>query len=469
MDNPVPDSITSGFLSQILDSMAEGVFTLDTSGTITSWNRAMEKITGYSRDEALGRPCSILNFSSCMTHACPRDINECKILKKGSCQPRECLLTARNGQSVLVIKQAAIVRSDEGKVLGIVETLTDLTELEKARQKADEASLLLARHYGMNNIVGDSRPMRRVFHRIRAAAASRATVLIQGETGTGKEMVASAIHYNSRESHQPFVTINCSALSETLLESELFGHVKGAFTGAIKDRQGRFEDADGGTIFLDEVGDLSPAIQVKLLRVLQERQIERVGDSRSRPVDIRVITATNRNIKELVKQGIFREDLYYRLKVFPIYLPPLRDRKKDIPLLVDHFVRQQNRISRRRIRGVNSEAMRLFMLHDWPGNVRELENAIQHAFVICGRNMITAADLPEELTNMSFWAEPHALGKSRKKELQNKKPGLDRAKLWQLLENCGWNKAEVGRQLGVSRTAVWKYMKKLDIPLRPPE
>lgn len=468
MNNTIPDTITSGFLHQILDSMAEGVFTLDTSGIITSWNRAMEKITGYTRDEALGSPCSILNFSSCMTHICPRDINECGILKRGSCQPRECLLTTRTGQSVLVIKQAAIVKSDAGKVLGIVETITDLTELEKARQKAEEASRLLARHYGMNNIVGDSRPMRKVFHRIRAAAASRVTVLIQGETGTGKEMVASAIHYNSRESREPFVTINCSALSETLLESELFGHVKGAFTGAIKDRQGRFEEADRGTIFLDEVGDLSPSIQVKLLRVLQERKIERVGDSRSRPVDIRVITATNKNLKDLVSRGVFREDLYYRLKVFPVYLPPLRDRKKDIPLLVDHFVRQQNRISRRRIKGVNSEVLRLFMLHDWPGNVRELENAIQHAFVICGRSMITAADLPEELTNRSSAAEHTGPGKNQKR-LQDRNTSLDRARLWQLLDSSGWNKAEVGRRLGVSRTAVWKYMKKFDIPLRPPE
>ena len=457
------------FLSQILDSMAEGVFTMDTQGRITSWNRAMERITGYPAAQVLGRYCTFLGFSKCLGQVCPENINSCGILEQGYSEPRECVLMHKQGRDVPVIKQANLVRNDQGEPLGIVETITDMSELEKAKQKAEEASRLLTQHFSLYSIIGRSQAMQEVFHRLQAAADSSAAVLIQGETGTGKELIANAIHYNSKYANQPFVTVNCSALSETILESELFGHVKGAFTGAIYNRQGRFEQAHGGSIFLDEIGDLSPRIQVKLLRVLQEREVERVGDSKPRKVDIRVITATNYDLEDLVSRGEFRQDLYYRLKVFPISLPALRERREDIPLLISHFIRQQNEMTGKNVQGVEHQGLRLLMDHDWPGNVRELENAIQHAFVLCSGDKIKAADLPREITtgkSLKAASEPGMAGKYS--QVGRQPLYLDKDRLEELLYEHGWNKAQVARSLGVSRTAVWKYMKKWSIPLQDP-
>ncbi|MFO7875033.1 MAG: sigma 54-interacting transcriptional regulator [Desulfovermiculus sp.] len=456
------------FLNQIMDSMAEGVFTLDTQGRITSWNRSMEQITGYDSSEALGRSCEILGFSRCLGRVCPADVRECGILEHESPEAKECVLRHREGRDIPVIKQARVVKDEEGQVIGIVETVTDMTELHKARHKAEEARHLLSEHYRFANILGKSQAMQEVFSRVRAAADSRSTVLIHGESGTGKELIARAIHYNSEQAEQPFVTVNCSALTETLLESELFGHVKGAFTGAVKDRRGRFEEAHGGSIFLDEIGELSPSIQVKLLRVLQEREVERVGESRSRKIDIRVIGATHRDLESLLAQGAFRQDLYYRLKVFPIHLPPLRERREDLPLLVSHFIAQQSRETGKRITGIEPQAMRLILDYEWPGNVRELENAVEHAFVLASQDMIRVNDLPGEIA--SIRKNRHQV----KEGLEQKAPvrrgagsQVDREQLLELLHMCQWNKAEVARQLNISRTAVWKYMKKWNIPLKP--
>jgi len=454
------------FLNQIMDSMAEGVFTLDTQGRITSWNRSMEKITGYDASQALGRSCEILGFSRCFGKVCPADVNECGIFGHEHPEARECVLRHREGRDIPVIKQARVVKDDDGQVIGIVETVTDMTELHKARHKAEEAGRLLSEHYSFANILGKSQAMQEVFSRIRAAAASRATVLIQGESGTGKELIASAIHYNSDQADQPFVTVNCSALTESLLESELFGHVKGAFTGAVRDRRGRFEEAHGGSIFLDEIGELSPTIQVKLLRVLQEREVERVGESRPRKIDIRVIVATHRNLDSLAAQGLFRQDLFYRLKVFPIPLPPLRERRKDLPLLVSHFIAQQNDATGKKIKGVEPQAMRLIMDSPWPGNVRELENAVEHAFVLADQDMIRVNDLPREVQAGLAGNQPATAPVEEQVPARRRATSQpDREQLLELLQACGWNKAEVARRLGVSRTGVWKYMKKWGIPL----
>ncbi|PIP39150.1 MAG: diguanylate cyclase, partial [Desulfobacterales bacterium CG23_combo_of_CG06-09_8_20_14_all_51_8] len=298
----------------------------------------------------------------------------------------------------------------------------------------------------------------------QAAANSDATILIQGESGTGKELVAGAIHYNHDRFDKPMVTVNCSALSESLLESELFGHVKGAFTGAHRDRKGRFEEADGGTIFLDEIGDISPFIQLKLLRAIHEKQIERVGESKKRSVDIRIITATHKDLFAMVAQGLFREDLYYRLKVFPIFIPPLRERKKDIPLLIAHFINQFNRKTGKAITGLTSDALRVLMDHHWPGNVRELENAIEHAFVLCNTDQINIVDLPVEIRQMGY--PPIAATATEHHPIRL---AITRERLMTMLNECGWNKAEVGRRMGKSRTSVWKYMKKWGIPLEMPE
>ena len=335
------------FVKLLLESLGDGVFTLDSEGFITSWNPAMLRITGYGADEAIGKSCGLMCFSQCFGKQCPINPNKCGIFDSGKVDPTECYLKHKSGRSVPVIKNARVIRKPDGSVIGIVEAVTDLTELEKARKKMAEDSLRLGEFYQFENIIGKSHVMQQVFLSIKAAAACNANVLIQGESGTGKELVAGAIHFESDRKNSRMITVNCSALPESLLESELFGHIRGAFTGALRDRKGRFEDADGGTIFLDEIGEISPLIQLKLLRVLEEHSIERVGESKSRKINIRIITATNQDLFQLVNAGDFREDLYYRLKVFPIYPPPLRKRKEDIPLLVNHFIDVFNQKSKK--------------------------------------------------------------------------------------------------------------------------
>jgi two-component system, NtrC family, response regulator HydG len=452
------------FINHIIHAMADGVFTMDVGGRISSWNQSMERISGYSAQEALGKTCELLQCNRCFGKDCPADIAKCQIIEQGRSEVKECRLRHKKGHDVDVIKNASVVKDDRGHILGVVETVTDMTELNLARQRAEEAYARLGELHRMDNIIGKSKAMQEIFAAISAAAASEATVLIQGESGTGKELVAGAIHYNGQRSEGPLVSVNCSALTETLLESELFGHVKGAFTGANRDRIGRFEAASGGTIFLDEIGELSAYIQVKLLRVLQEREIERVGDHSKRRIDIRIIAATHQDLLTKVREGHFREDLYYRLKVFPIHLPPLRKRREDIPLLANHFITLMRQRTGKHIKGLSSSALRAFMEHSWPGNVRELENAIEHAFVLCNRKQILVSDLPIEMRERDkeeVCAENVAGGR----RVVKKK--LTRETLLSLLTECGWNKAEVGRRVGVSRTAIWKYMKKWNIPLKP--
>ena len=451
------------FVQQIIDFMAEGVFTLDEAGRISSWNPAMEKITGYGIEEALGKTCDLLQFSRCINKVCPTGLKECGLIKKGKTEPKECHLRHRDGRDVPVIKNARVVRNKDGRIIGVVETVTDLSELSEARRRAEEATRRLGEMFTFGNLIGKSRAMRDVFAAIRAAAASDAAVLIQGESGTGKELVAGAIHHNSSRAGKPLVTVNCSALSESLLESELFGHVRGAFTGAMRDRRGRFEEADGGTVFLDEVGELSPFIQVKLLRVLQEREIERVGESVRRKVDLRILAATHQDLHARVQQGLFREDLFYRLKVFPIHLPPLRERREDIPLLLNHFMTRLNQKTGKDIRDPSESAMRAFLDHPWPGNVRELENAVEHAFVLCQGGRIEVDHLPREIREGPRWA---GFKKPSTPSRQGTAKAVTQEKLIDLLHASGWNKAEVARQLGISRTAVWKLMKKWNIPLK---
>ena len=463
-DNRVA-KIDPRFAGLLLDAMADGVFTLDKQGRISSWNPAMERITGYKPSEAIGQSCMMLNFSRCLTKSCPGGMLECGIYQKGAVDNKECSLRHKNGQDVPILKSARIVKDKQGDVIGVVETVNDLTELQKARRAAEEANRRLAEMHRMGNIIGKSQATLQVFAGIKAAAASEATILIQGESGTGKELVAGAIHFHSERKDGPLVTVNCSALPESLLESELFGHVRGAFTGAIRDRVGRFEEAGGGTIFLDEIGEISPFIQVKLLRALQEKEIERVGESSRRKVDIRIITATNRDLYSRVQEGHFREDLYYRLKVFPIHVPPLRERREDIVLLVNHFIDSQNKKTGKHIRRLSEAAMRILLDYNWPGNVRELENAIEHAFVLCAGDEIDVFDLPVEIRRMEYQPMAASRPASPSQPLPRRSQ-LTRSLLMDLLESCEWNKAEVARQVGMSRTAIWKYMKKWNIPLK---
>ncbi len=462
------------FLNQIIDTMAEGLFTLDDKGIITSWNKSMENITGYASQEAVGKTCAIIECSRCFGHKCPANVKKCGVIEHGMTEAKECFIRHRDGHEVAVIKNARLVVDDQDQILGIVETITDLTELKKVKKAAEDAQGKLVKSYRLGNIIGKSIVMQNIFESIRAAANSKATILIQGESGTGKELVAGAIHYNSTYRSNPFVIVNCSALSESLLESELFGHVKGAFTGAHKDRKGRFEEADGGTIFLDEIGELTPYIQVKLLRVIQEREVERVGDSKKRKIDIRIITASHKDVYQLTREGKFREDLYYRLKVFPIHIPPLRERKEDIPLLVSLFIKKGNERENKSIRGVDNDGMKKLLAHSWPGNVRELENAIEHAFVICSTERIALNDLPVEIIEGTYSSRNSGMKPADDRGItpessvpgKRKRIDLNRESLVDLLEQCNWNKAEVGRRIQKSRTAVWKYMKKWDIPLQ---
>jgi PAS domain S-box-containing protein len=456
-------------INTVLESIADGVFTVDTSGRITSWNRAMERITGFSADEAMGQPCSIIECSQCAGGGCPESLHDCRILSMGEVDSVECSLRHKDGGEIPILKSARVLRDDAGAAFGVVETLTDLTELQRARRRADEATRRLSDAHQFANIIGKSSAMRQVFTALERAAASEAAILIQGPTGTGKELAAGAIHYQGARAQGPLVTVNCSALSESLLESELFGHVRGAFTGAVRDRAGRFEEAQGGTVFLDEIGEVSPLIQVKLLRVLQEHTVERVGESRTRKVDIRIIAATNRDLMQRVREGYFREDLYYRLKVFPITMPSLRERREDIPLLVDHFIRKFNQKTGKSVQRADASAMRMLMDYHWPGNVRELENAIEHAFVLAAGEELGLFDLPVEIRRNEFEPRAHAQAYAAPAQAPARRRGtLHKDELLARLQESNWNKAEVGRRVGLSRTAVWKYMKKWDIPLENP-
>jgi two-component system response regulator HydG len=456
------------FIDQIIDSMADGVFTMDTGGRISSWNPAMARISGYSAEEALGKTCKIMQFSRCFGKKCPANLESCGIVKHGFAEVKECILQHKDGHEVPVVKNANVVRDENDEIVGVVETVTDLSELNKVRHAEEEALLRLRELHRLDNIIGKSHAMQKVFEAIRLAAACDTTVLVQGESGTGKELVAGAIHYRSDRARFPLVTVNCSALPESLLESELFGHLKGAYTGAIRDRVGRFEQANSGTVFLDEIGELGSHMQVKLLRVLQEREIERVGESRKRKVNIRIIAATHQDLHRKVQEGQFRDDLYYRLKVFPIYLPPLRIRKDDIPLLASHFIQKQNEKTAKEINGISQHAMRVLMNYSWPGNVRELENAVEHAFVLCQKARIDVADLPAEIRRGDYAPFRDEVAYMPGNLPPRTRIKITRETILKILDECEWNKAEAARRVGLSRTAIWKYMKKWNIPLKNP-
>ncbi len=450
--------LTKECIESILQSMAEGLLMVDKSGVIRFCNRGLEVMTGLPSQEIIGKKCSDIMDCACDS------MSKCPLITgNGSISNQECLLKRADGTRLYVLKNGRVIRDETGDVVGGVETLTDISALKLAERKNALLEEKVIRETGrFHALVGKGPAMQQVFELIDLAAASNATVLITGETGTGKELAARTIHERSSRSNGPMVKVNCSALPESLLESELFGHVRGAFTGAVKDKAGRFELADGGTLFLDEIGDVSPYIQVKLLRFLQEREFERVGESITRRSDVRIIAATNRDLRDLVRSGDFREDLFYRLKVFPIHLPPLRERKEDIVLLINHFIEKFNKQTGKSISGLAPEAAIAIMDYCWPGNIRELENAIEHAFVTCREKEIGIFDLPLEIRKAEMRSSvcksvPTAAEVPRKRNIP------DAETLHRTLERFKGNRSRTAQALGIDRTTLWRHMKRLGI------
>ncbi len=371
----------------ILDSINEGVFTVDHQWRITTFNRAAERITGVRRQDALGRQCSDVFRASICEEACAlrRTLSSGKPVVGVTAN-----IIGVNGSRIPIRISTALLRAPGGEIAGGVETFQDLSYVEQLRKELES-------RYTFEDIVGRSAAMQSLFEILPQIAASPSTVLVEGESGTGKELVARAMHHLSPRGKKRFVAVNCAALPDALLESELFGYKAGAFTDAKKDKPGRFALADGGTIFLDEIGDISPAMQVRLLRVLQERSMEPLGATEPVKVNVRVLAATNKNLQQLVHEGKFREDLFYRIRVVYLKIPPLRERREDVPLLVDHLVAKFNRLQEKDIGGVSPEVMARLMEHDYPGNVRELENIVEQAFVLCRGGRIEIEHLPVEL------------------------------------------------------------------------
>ncbi|MDD3846220.1 MAG: sigma 54-interacting transcriptional regulator [Syntrophorhabdaceae bacterium] len=429
----------------ILDSINEGVFTIDLDWRITSFNQAAERITGVSREDSVGRLCSeVFHANVCE--------NECSLRKTFETGKPVVNATAHivnnKGFTVPIRISTAILKNKDGNVIGGVETFQDLSQVEQLRKE------LHSRHT-FEDIVGRSSAMIRLFEMLPLIAGSSSTVLIEGPSGTGKELFARALHNLSPRRKKRFVAVNCAALPDTLLESEFFGHKAGAFTDAKRDKMGRFALAHGGTIFLDEIGDISPALQVRLLRVLQERIVEPLGATEPLKVDVRVIAATNKDLGSLVKEGRFREDLYYRIHVIHLALPSLKDRREDIPLLVDHIVAKYNHLQGKNIAGVSFEASTRLMGYDFPGNVRELENIIEQAFVLCGGDVIELHHLPPEL-------RPDLISPARDSGLTSLK-ATERHLIVETLRRYGGNRKRAARDLGINASTLYRKIRDLKI------
>ena len=425
----------------ILDSINEGVFTVDHQWRITAFNRAAERITGVRRQDAIGRQCSDVFRANICEEACA-------LRRTLSCGKPVVGATANiigvNGHRIPIRISTALLRNQAGEVTGGVESFQDLSYVEQLRKE-------LEARYTFEDIVGRSPAMQNLFEILPQIAASFSTVLIEGESGTGKELFARAIHHLSPRSKKRFVAVNCAALPDALLESELFGYKAGAFTDAKKDKPGRFALADGGTIFLDEIGDISPAMQVRLLRVLQERSIEPLGATGPMKVNVRVVAATNKSLSQLVQDEKFREDLFYRIRVIHLRIPSLKERREDIPLLVDHLVAKFNRLQEKDLSGVSAEVMARLMEHNYPGNVRELENILEQAFVLCREGQIEVQHLPIELRpSGSATAAEAAPTDMRSAQRQMIEAALTR--------NSG-NRRQAARELGINPSTLYRRLK----------
>ncbi len=446
----------SRYWKTIVETMADGLMVVDPAGIIVSVNTAMEKLTGYSRSEIVGQSCSVLGCDVCAKERSDGMDKHCALFKKQRIRRAKCTVRKKDGSLLHAIKNASILKDSSEHVIGGVETLTDLSEMMNRDRLISNLRRELSGKNSFHGIIGASSVMQQMFDLISSAAQSDAPIVIYGESGTGKEMVAEAIHALGQRKNGPFIKVNCAALNESLLESELFGHVKGSFTGATQTRIGRFEAANQGDIFLDEIGDMPLTVQVKLLRVVQEKQIERVGDHKGIPADVRIISATHRDLGQLIAKGQFREDLYYRIGVIPVHLPALRERREDIPLLINSFIARLRLKTEKAISGMSSEAFEILNACEFPGNVRELMNIIEYAFVLCPGGDILPLHLPNHLmrgksANVTENPEKH------------ESSAEERKKLVDALVSAKGNKAEAAKILGISRVSLYNRLKKYNI------
>ena len=433
---------------QILESISDGVFTVNKDWQITSLNKSGEKLLGISREEAIGKLCSEVFKSSVCETSCPlRQTleNETPIINK------LCYIINSEGHRIPISISTAVLRDKKGQIVGGAETFRDLSEIEALKNE-------LTAKYKIGDFISHSPAMKRIFELIPALANSSSTVLIQGETGTGKEILAKAIHSSGDRQKEPFIAINCGAIPENLLESELFGYKKGAFTGANNDKPGRFAQAGKGTIFLDEIGEISLALQVKLLRVLQEKTYEPLGSNKSKTTNARIIAATNKDLKKMIKSGTFREDLYYRINVINLKVPPLKDRIQDIPYLVDHFINRFNHLQHRQVSEISPEIINALMAYHWPGNIRELENSIERAFILCSGNTLELSCFSEEITG-NIPPRPSPEANMINKTMQE----TERQLILATLKRNNFNRAATAKELRIHKTTLYRKIKALNI------
>lgn len=428
----------------ILDSIADGVFTVDKEMNITSFNCAAENITGFSRKDAIGLPCyDVLRANVCEERCLLRQTIDTE-------QPVinfPVYILRADKKLIPISVTTALLKDAAGRIVGGVETFRDLTAVDKLRK-------VIRKQHSFEDIVSKNASMLDLFAILPQVAESNCSVLIEGDSGTGKELFARAIHNNSPKRKGPFVAVNCGALPDSLCESELFGYKAGAFTDAKKDKPGRFALAENGTLFLDEIGDVSPAVQSRLLRVLEEKVYEPLGATEPCKSNARVITATNRDLQQLVREGKFRDDLYFRIDIVKLSLPPLSKRKEDIPLLLDHFIDQFNHLTGKKIMGISRKAVAALMLYDWPGNVRELENAIEHAFVLCMEGMIRLHHLPARVVPQRGLPSESSRLSLREAEKRT---------IVQALERNQWKKMATARELEIDKNTLRRKIKRLGI------
>lgn len=433
----------------VLDSIADGVFTVDRERRITSFNRAAEQITGFSRAEAMGQFCHEIFRANICFEACPLQRTA---TTHESIVSFEVNILNRRNQEIPISISTSLMRDKDGEVIGCVESFRDLSLVRDLHKE-------IAQRYSFQDIISRSKAFSRIFQVLPDIAESEATVLICGESGTGKELFASAIHNLSRRKGGPFVKVNCGALPETLLESELFGYKRGAFTDARQDKPGRFKLAQGGTLFLDEIGDLFPGTQVKLLRVLERKEYEPLGAVRTERADVRILAATNRDLEAMVSAGTFREDLYYRLNVIRVEIPPLRERPEDISILIEHFLHRFNRVMGKQVRGVSDKALKVLLNHPYPGNVRELQNILEHAMILCKGVEIQRAHLPAYL--LKELREPFLRERSSPgNEILREK---EREAILAVLRRHSGRIGEAARDLSMHRSTLWRKMRGLGI------